>query len=45
MVSAHGKTKMKLPASAIPNPDLEKAVLDLVGDRFEEHKQGGEKRG
>ena len=34
LVSAHGKTKMKLPASAIPNPDLEKAVLDLVGDRL-----------
>ena len=34
MVSACGKTKMKLPASAIPNPDLEKAVLDIVGDRL-----------
>ena len=33
LVSSCGKTKMKLPASATPNPDLEKAVLDLVGDR------------
>ena len=34
LVSACGKTKMKLPASATPNPDLERSVLDLVGDRL-----------
>lgn len=34
MVSACGKTKMRLPASATPSPDIEKAVLDLVGDRL-----------
>ena len=34
MVSACGKTKMKLPATAAPNPALEKAVLDLVGERL-----------
>ena len=34
MVSACGKTKMKLPATAATNPTLEKAVLDLVGERL-----------
>ena len=34
MVSACGKTKMKLPATVAPNPALEKAVLDLVGERL-----------
>ena len=34
MVSACGKTKMKLAATAAPNPALEKAVLDLVGERL-----------
>ena len=34
MVSACGKTKMKLPATAATNPALEKAVLDLVGERL-----------
>ena len=34
MVSACGKTKMKLSATAAPNPALEKAVLDLVGERL-----------
>ena len=34
MVAACGKTKMKLPASAMANPDLEKAVLDLIGERL-----------
>ncbi len=34
MVSACGKKKIKLPASAVTNPDLEKAVLDLVGERL-----------
>ena len=34
MVSACGKPKMKLPATAAPNPALEKAVLDLVGERL-----------
>ena len=34
MVSACGKTKMKLAATAAPNAALEKAVLDLVGERL-----------
>ena len=34
MVSACGKTKMKLSATAATNPALEKAVLDLVGERL-----------
>lgn len=34
MVSACGKPKMKLPPSAVRNPDLEKAVLDIIGDRL-----------
>ena len=34
MVSACGKTKMKLAATVTPIPALEKAVLDLVGERL-----------